>query len=107
MIFKQFSYTEKKIEVRKMSMSMVTFVWSTAYAVFEKDSKNLEIRIVDCFKGEVDIFKGLDEFIRHGWNMEHEVNVYDWVIMHDNRNDKDYVKIIISDNADAIKGGEN
>ena len=103
MRIKPFGCTEKKIEVRKMTMSMATVVWSTAYAVFEKDSKNLEIRIVDCFKGEVDIFKGLDEFIRHGWNMEHEVNVYDWVVMHDNRNDKDYVKIIISDNGEMME----
>lgn len=105
MRIKPFGCTEKKIEVRKMTMSMATVVWTTAYAVFEKDSKNLEIRIVDCFKGEVDIFKGLDEFIRHGWNMEHEVNVYDWAVMHDNRNNKDYVKIIISDNVEMMNEG--
>ena len=105
MRFKQFGYTEKKIEVRKMSMGAV--VWVIGGALIEKDRRNLEIRIVDCFKGEVDIFKGLDELLLHDWNMNHEVNVYDWDFMHDNRNDKDYLKIIISDNADAIKGGEN
>ena len=100
-----FSYTEKKIEVRKMSMGAV--VWVIGGALIEKDRRKLEIRIVDCFKGEVDIFNGLDELLSHDWNMCHEVNVYDWDFMHDNRNDKDYLKIIISDNADAIKGGEN
>ena len=98
MIFKQFSYTEKKIEVRKMSM--VAVVWCIADAVIGRDRKNFEIRIVDCFRGEVDIFKGLDEFLSQDWNMYHAVNVYDWDVMHDNRNDKDYLKIIISDNAE-------
>lgn|SRR5574344_99934 len=102
MMFKQFGYTEKKIEVRKMRMAGV--IWSIAtYALIDKDRRNIEIRIVDCFRGEVDIFKGLDELLLHGWNMYHEVNVYDWAIMHDNRNDKDYVKIIISDNVEMME----
>ena len=105
MRFKQFDYTEKKSEVKNITMGEV--VATIAQALIEKDRKNLEIRIVDCFMGKVDIFKGLDEFLAQDWNMYHEVNVYDWAVMHDNRNDKDYVKIIISDNVEAIKGGEN
>ena len=86
---------------------MGAVVWCIADAVIGKDRKNFEIRIVDCFMGEVDIFKGLDDLLSHDWNSCYEVNVYDWAIMHDNRNDKDYVKIIISDNAEMMEGGEN
>ena len=96
MKFKEFDYTEKKIEVRKMTIGSV--VWTIAHALIEKDKKNLEIRIVDCFMGEVEIFNGLDDLMSHEWNSCYEVNVYDWAVMHDDRNDKDYVKIIISDN---------
>ena len=100
MSFKEFGYTEKRVEVRKMTMS--TIVLTIAQMLIKKDKKGIEIRIVDCFAGEVDIFKGLDELLSHEWNTEHEVNVYDWAIMHDNRNDKDYVKIIISDNVEMM-----
>ena len=101
MRFKPFGCTEKKIEVRKMSMGAVVCV--IGGALIEKDRKNLEIRIVDCFMGEVEIYNGLDDLLSHDWNSCYEVNVYDWAVMHDNRNDKDYVKIIISDNVEMMK----
>lgn len=103
MRFKQFGYTEKKIEVRKMTMGAV--VLTIAQALIEKDRKNLEIRIVDCFMGEVEIYNGLDDLLSHDWNSCYEVNVYDWAVMPDNRNNKDYVKIIISDNVEMMNEG--
>ena len=101
MRFKQFGYTEKKIEVRKMTMGEV--ILTIAQALIKKDRKNLEIRIVDCFMGEVEIYNGLDDLLSHDCNSCYEVNVYDWAVMHDNRNDKDYVKIIISDNVEMME----
>lgn len=79
MKFKQYGYTEKKIEVRKMTMGAV--VNTTAQAMIKKDRKNLEIRIVDCFMGEVDIYNGLDDLLSHDWNSCYEVNVYDWDVI--------------------------
>ena len=96
MRFQEFGYTEEKVEVRKMTMGEV--VLTIAQALIKKDRKNIEIRIVDCFRGEVEIYNGLDDLLLHDWNSYYKVNVYDWAVMHDNRNDKDYVKIIISDN---------
>ena len=100
MRFKHFGYTEKMVEVRKMPMTAI--VLTIAQMLIKKDKKGIEIRIVDCFAGEVEIFKGLDDLISHDWNGYYEVNVYDWAIMHDNRNDKDYLKIIISDDVEMM-----
>ena len=100
MSFKEFGYTEKRVEVRKMTMTAI--VVAIAQMLIKKDKKGIEIRIVDCFAGEVEIFKGLDDLISHDWNGYYEVNVYDWAVMHDNKNNKDYVKIIISDNVEMM-----
>lgn len=101
MRFKEFGYTEKKVEVRKMTMNAIVMV--IAQMLIKKDKKDIEIRFVDCFAGEVDIFKGLDDLISHDWASCYEVNVYEWAVMHDNKNNKDYVKIVISDNVEMMK----
>ena len=100
MSFKEFGYTEKRVEVRKMTMNAIVMI--IAQMLIKKDKKGIEIRIVDCFAGEVDIFKGLDDLISHDWGSYYEVNVYEWAVMHDNKNNKDYVKILISDNVEMI-----
>ena len=53
--------------------------------------------------GEVEIYNGLDDLLSHDCNSCYEVNVYDCAVMHGNRNDKDYVKIIISDNVEMTE----
>lgn len=105
MKFKQYGYTEKTIEVRKMTMGAV--VMTIAQAQIRNNAKDMEIRIVDCFMGEVDIYNGMDDLLSKDWNTSWEVNVYDWAVMHDNRNNKDYMKIIIADNVEMMEGEEN
>lgn len=95
MKFRQYGYTEKKIEVRRMTMGAV--VLTIAQALIRNNKKEMEIRIVDCFMAEVDIYNGLDELLSNDWCATYEVNVYSWGVMHDNRTDKDYLKIIIAD----------
>lgn len=97
MKFRQYGYTEKKIEVRKMTMGSIAL--TVAQGLIKNDAKDMEIRIVDCFAAEVEIFNGLDDFLSKAgdWCANWEVNVYGWGVMHDNKADKDYVKVIISD----------
>lgn len=97
MKFSQFGYTTKTVEVRKMTMASIAL--TIAQALIRKEKKDMEIRIVDCFMGEVEIYKGMDELLSKDWSSSYEVNVYSWAIMHDNRENKDYVKVIISDDA--------
>lgn len=97
MKFGQYGYTEKKIEVRKMTMGAIAL--TVAQALIAQNAKDMEIRIVDCFAAEVEIFNGLDDFLSKAadWCVNWEVNVYSWGVMHDNKEDKDYAKVIISD----------
>lgn len=96
MKFRQFGYTEKKIEVRKMDIADVAL--TIAQTMVKKDIKDMEVRIVDCFAGEVETYKGLDDLLRQDWTSGHEVNVYNWAVMHSNVTDTDYLKVIIADN---------
>lgn len=98
MKFKQFGYTEKVIEVRKMAMGDI--ILTVAQAMISKNVKNTEIRIVDCFMGEVEIFNGLDDLLKHDWSGTYEVNVYDITMMHNNVTDTDYIKIVMSDDVE-------
>lgn len=100
MKFKEYGYTEKKIEVRKMTMGAIAL--TIAQGLIKRNAKEMEIRIVDCFMGEVEIFNGLDDFLSKDWAANWEVNVYDAAIMHDNRRNKDYLKVIIADEIEMM-----
>lgn len=100
MEFKQYAYTEKKIKVRKMTMGAIAL--TIAQGLIKRNEKEMEIRIVDCFMGEVEIFNGLDDFLSKNWCATWEVNVYDAKIMHNNRTNKDYLKIIIADEIEMM-----
>lgn len=100
MKFKQYGYTEKKVEVRKMTMGAIAL--TIAQGLINKDRKEMEIRIVDCFSAEVEIFNGLDDFLSKDWVSNWEVNVYAWGVMHDNRTNKDYLKVIIADEIEMM-----
>lgn len=100
MKFKYYGYTEKKVEVRKMTMGAIAL--TIAQGLIKKNAKEIEIRIVDCFMGEVEAFNGLDDFLSKDWCSNWEVNVYDWAIMHDNRSNKDYLKVIIADEIEMM-----
>lgn len=100
MKFKEYGYTEKKIKVRKMTMGAIAL--TIAQGLIKRNSKEMEIRIVDCFMGEVEIFNGLDDFLSKDWAANWEVNVYGADIMHDNRLNKDYLKVIIADEIEMM-----
>ena len=100
MKFKEYGYTEKKIEVRQMTMGAIAL--KIAQGLIKRNAKEMEIRIVDCFMGEVEIFNGLDDFLSKDWCATWEVNFYDSVIMHDNRTNKDYLKVIIADEIEMM-----
>lgn len=108
MKFRQYGYTEKKIEVRKMTMGAI--VLTVAQALIKNDKKEMEIRIVDCYSAEVEIYNGLDALLSQDWQSSWEVNVYSWGVMHDNQENKDYLKVIISDEVEMMDseggGGE-
>lgn len=100
MKFRQYGYTEKKVEVRKMTMGAITL--TIAQGLIARDAKNMEIRIVDCFSAEIEIYNGLDALLSKDWCADWEVNVYAWGVMHDNKADKDYLKVIIADEIEMM-----
>lgn len=65
MKFRQYGYTEKKVEVRKMTMGAITL--TIAQGLIAKDVKDMEIRIVDCFSAEIEIYNGLDALLSKDW----------------------------------------
>lgn len=100
MKFKYLGYKEEKVEVREISMG--TLVQTIAQGLIRSDRKDMEIRIVDCFIGEVDIYNGLAELLMQDFNMDWKVKAYKMEVMHDNRTNKDFLKVIISDD---VEGG--
>ena len=95
MKFWQYGYTTKEVQVREISMADVAL--TIAQTLIKRDRKDMEVRIVDCFMGEVEIYNGMEELLSHDWSSSYKVNVYDWACMHDNENDKDYIKVVIAD----------
>ncbi|MGN0470718.1 MAG: hypothetical protein ACI4GV_07365 [Acutalibacteraceae bacterium] len=98
-MFTKFGYTEKKIKVRQMTMGAIAL--TVAKELIEYNDKEMEIRIVDCFIGEVSTYKGMDELLTQNFNADYKVNIYGCSVMHDNRTDKDYLKVIISDEVEV------
>lgn len=95
MKFRQYGYTEKKIEVREMSMGSI--VLTAGQALVNAGMTDIEIRIIDCTSGDVDKWAGVKGIMRHDWCADYRVNVYSMCIMHDNKENYDYMKIVISD----------
>lgn len=98
MKFRQYGYTEKKIEVREMSMGSI--VLTACQALVKAAKMDMEIRIVDCTAGEVDCWAGVEGIMKHDWPADYRVNVYAMCVMHDNKENYDYMKIVISDDVE-------
>lgn len=95
MKFKEFGYKNETVEVREMTMADIAL--TIAQALIRKDRREIEIRIVETYCGEVETYKGMDEMLSVNWQGDHKVRVYGWAVMHNNVTDTDYVKIVISD----------
>lgn len=95
MKFRQYGYTEKNIKVREMSMGAI--ILTAGHALVKIDDPDMEIRIVDCATGTVDRWAGIKGLMMHDWPADYKVNVYDMCVMHDNEENFNYMKIIISD----------
>ena len=98
MKFRQYGYAEKKIEVREMSMGSI--VLTACQALVKAERTNMEIRIIDCAVGDVDRWAGIEGIMKHDWCADYRVNVYDMCVTHDNKENYDYMKIVISDDVE-------
>lgn len=98
MKFTQYGYTEKNIEVREMSMGAI--VLTACHALVNAEKADMEIRIIDCTEGTVERWAGIEGIMKPDWCADYRVNVYSMCVMHDNKDDYDYMKIIISDDVE-------
>ena len=99
--FKNFGYKQETIEVREISMGNVVHI--ICQALIAKDKKDMEIRIVDCYAGEVDVYNGMEDLLMQDFIFDWKVNAYQIECLHNNKTDKDFLKVIIADN---VEGGE-
>ncbi len=99
--FKNFGYKQETIEVREISMGNLVHI--ICQALIAKDKKDMEIRIVDCYAGEVDVYNGMEDLLMQDFIFDWKVNAYQIECLHNNKTDKDFLKVIIADN---VKGGE-
>lgn len=98
MKFSQYGYTEKKIKTREMSMGAI--ILTASQALIKADKMDMEIRIVDCSAGIIERWDGIKGIMKHDWAADYRVNVYDMCVVHNNKENVDYLKIIISDDAE-------
>ena len=100
MKFKYLPYKEETVKVRVMSMG--TMIQTISQALIRTEKKDMEIRIVDCFMGEVDSYNGLEELLMQDFNIDWKVSVYAMECMHDNKANKDFLKIVMADNIEMM-----
>lgn len=98
--FKNFGYKQETVEVREISMGNLVHI--ICQALIANDKRDMEIRIVDCHVGEVDIYNGMEDLLIQDFNMDLKVNAYKIECLHNNKTNKDFLKIIIADN---VEGG--
>lgn len=97
--FKSYGYKEKKIEIRTISIgTMLNLITAAMYKAKRTD---IEIRIVDVWNGTAETYENLEKLITSEWNYEYVVNVIEMTGM-TTHNDKEYLKVVISDNEVSI-----
>ncbi len=101
MKFRQYGYVEKNVQVREMTMGAI--ILTIAQGAIKNNIKDIEIRIVDCYSAEVNVYKGLDELLSNDWNADWKVNVYDWCVMHNTNAETSYMKVIIADEVEMME----
>lgn len=100
MKFKELGYKEKMIEVREITMG--TLIQTIAQSLIRNQKQDMEVRIVDCYMGEVDSYKGLESLLMADFQMNWKISVYSMECMHDNVSNKDYLKVIMADNLEMM-----
>lgn len=94
--FKNFGYKQETIEVREISMGNLVHI--ICQALISNNKRDMEIRIVDCYAGEVDVYNGMEDLLMQDFIMDWKVNAYKIECLHNNKTDKDFLKVIIADN---------
>ncbi len=97
--FKNFGYKQETVEVREISMGNLVHI--ICQALIAKDKRDMEIRIVDCHAGEVDVYNGMEDLLMQDFIMDWKVNAYKIECLHNNKTDKDFLKVIIADNVEV------
>lgn len=100
MTFKMHGYKEAKIEVREMTMGDLKL--TIAQGLLSGNITDIEIRIVDCFMGEIFKYDNLNAYLLEDVAADWKVNVYEMCLMHDNEENRDYLKVIMADNIEMI-----
>lgn len=99
MKFEQYGYTKKEIKVREMSMGSI--ILTACQALVKAGKSDMEIRIVDCFEGTVIRWAGVEGILHNDWPADYMVHAYEMCIMHNNKDDYDYLKIIVADDVEG------
>lgn len=89
--FKNFGYKQETVEVREISMGNLVHI--ICQALIAKDKRDMEIRIVDCHAGEVDVYNGMEDLLMQDFIMDWKVNAYKIECLHNNKTDKDFLKV--------------
>lgn len=89
--------------VKRYEMSMGDLLLTISQGLISKNATDLEIRLVDCFMGDVEKFENLNALLVRDWAADWRVSVYQICVMHDNKENRDYVKVIFSDNVEMME----
>lgn len=93
----QHGYKEETVKAYEMSVG--DMILTICQAVIRNNlPEDIEIRIVDTYMGETEKWAGIKGLLTHDWAADYKVTVYKIELMHDNREDRDYVKVVMSDN---------
>lgn len=92
----------KEEMIKKYEMSMGDLILTICQGLVAARKTDIEIRMVDCFSGDVTQWAGMNGLLTHDWPADWRVTVYQVSIMHDNKADTDYLKVVFSDDVEMV-----
>ena len=92
----------KEETIKKYEMSMGDLILTICQGLIAAKKTDIEIRMVDCFSGDVSWWAGINGLLTHDWPADWRVTVFQASVMHNNKENVDYLKVIFSDDIEML-----
>lgn len=99
---KLYGYGFKEEKIERYEMPIESLVLLVSRKLIENNLTDIEVRFVECFMGDVTRWDGMKGMLTHTWSQNYMISLYDIQLMHDNKDDFDYLKVVFADNIEGM-----
>ena len=92
----------KEETIKKYEMPIESLVLLISKKLIENKMTDIEVRFVECFMGEVTRYDGMNGMLIQNWAQNWKITLYDIQLMHDNKDNFDYLKVVFADNLEMM-----